>query len=101
MKIWVFTMLPVWVLGHPTQETRGGSPVWKYENLKESPLQLNGKCKLPIFFHLGERKGFYTVLKLKQGEIGEDPGNQMKFPFVHFYSDHLSVKIKIFLKCDV
>jgi hypothetical protein len=54
-----------------------------------------------FFFHLGERKGFYTVLKLKRGKIGEDPGNQMKFPFVHFCSDHLSVKIKIFLKCDV
>jgi hypothetical protein len=55
----------------------------------------------PFFFHLGERKGFYMVLKLKQGKIGEDPGNKMKFPFVLFCSNHLSGKINIFLKCNV
>jgi hypothetical protein len=116
MKIWVLTMLPVWVLGHPTQETCGGSSVGKSsclpprlgflsvgksENVKESPLQLNGKFKFPTLFSFRERKGFYTVLKLKQGQIGEDPGNKMKFPFVHFCFHHLSGKIKIFLKCDV
>jgi hypothetical protein len=100
MKIWVLTMLPVWVLGHPTQETCGGSSVGKSENLKESSLQLNGKCKLPILSSFREMKGFYTKLKLKQGRIGEDPGNKMKFPFVHFCFDHLSGKIKIFFKCD-
>jgi hypothetical protein len=47
-----------------------------------------------FFSHLGERKGFYTVLKLKQGKIGEDLGNKMKFPFVHFCFDHLSKENK-------
>jgi len=43
-----------------------------------------GNANSLFFLHLGERKGFYTVLKLKRGKIGEDPGNKMKFPFVHF-----------------
>jgi len=51
-----------------------------------------GNANSLFFFHLGERKCFYTVLKLKQGKIGEDPGNKMKFPFVHFCFDHLSVR---------
>jgi len=57
-----------------------------------------GNANSLMFFHLGERKGFYTVLKLKQGKIGEVPGNKMKFPSIHFCFDHL---IQNFLKCDV
>jgi hypothetical protein len=49
-----------------------------------------GNANSLFFFQLGERKGFYTVLKLKQGKIGEDPGNKMKFPFVHLCFNHLS-----------
>jgi hypothetical protein len=57
-----------------------------------------GNANSLFFFHLGERKGFYTVLKLKQGKIGEGPGNKMKFPFVRFCFDHLSGKLKIFFE---
>jgi len=60
-----------------------------------------GNANSLLFFHLGERKGFYTVLKLKQGKIAEYSGKKMKFPFVPFCFDHLSGKIQIFLKCDV
>jgi hypothetical protein len=60
-----------------------------------------GNANSLFFSHLRERNGFYTVLKLKQGKIGEDPGNKMKFPFVHFCFNHLSGKMKIFFKCDV
>jgi hypothetical protein len=59
-----------------------------------------GNTNSLFFFHLGERKGFYTVLKLKQGKIGADPGNKMKFAFVHFYFHYLSGRINIFSKCD-
>jgi hypothetical protein len=51
-----------------------------------------GNANSLLFFHSGERKGCYTVLKLKQGKIGEDTGNKMKFPFVHFCFDHISGK---------
>jgi hypothetical protein len=57
-----------------------------------------GNANSLFFFHLGERKGFYTVLELKQGKISEDPGNKMKFHFVHFCCDHLPGKIKIFFE---
>jgi hypothetical protein len=57
-----------------------------------------GNANSLFFFHLGERKGVYTVLKLKQGKIGEDPGNKMKFPFVLFCFDHLSGKNKEFFE---
>jgi hypothetical protein len=33
-------MLPVWVVGHPTQETCEESPVWKSENLKALPSHM-------------------------------------------------------------
>jgi len=41
-----------------------------------------------------------TSMILDHRGIGVDPGNKMKFAFVHFCFDYLSGKINIFLKCD-
>jgi hypothetical protein len=60
-----------------------------------------GNANSLFFSHLGERNSFYRVFKLEQGKIDDNPGNKMKFPFVHFCFDYLLGKIKIFLKCDV
>jgi hypothetical protein len=96
MKIWVLTMLLVWMLGHPTQETCEGYSVWKSDNSRNPLCNWMGNANSLFFFHLGERKGFYTILQLKQGKIGEDLGNKMKFPFVHFCFNHISGKIIFF-----
>jgi hypothetical protein len=94
-------MLLVWVLGHPHKKLVG-DPLFENTRISRNPLcNSMGNANSLFFFHLGERKGFYTIIKLKQGKIGEDPGNKMKFPFVHFCFDHLLRKIKTFLKFDV
>jgi len=88
-------------VGSPNTRNCGGSSVGKSENLKESSLQLNGKCKFPILFSFRGKEGFLHSIEAEAGENWcRDPGNKMKFASVHFCFDYLSGKIKSFLKCD-
>jgi hypothetical protein len=40
----------------------------KSENLKESPLQLNGKCRLPILFSFRGKEWFLHNIEVEVGE---------------------------------
>ncbi len=84
MKFWVLTMLLVWMLGHPTQETCEGSSVWKSKNLKESALQLNGKCKLPILFSFRGKEGFLHSIEVEAGVNWWRPWEQNEISFCTF-----------------
>jgi len=82
MKIWLLTMLPVWM--SPNTRNCGGSFVGKSENVKESSLQLKGKCKFPILFSFRKKEGFLHSFEVEGGENWCRPWQQNEISFCTF-----------------
>ncbi len=93
MKIWLLTMPTSLGVGSPNTRNCGGSSVGKSENLKESSLQLNGKCKFLVLLSFRGKEGFLRSIEVEAGENCCKPWEKNEISFFNIF-DLITFQVK-------